>query len=659
MARKCVADLEANGLLDDATTIWCAVFKDITTKEVFRFHHGQPNWEKECQAFLDECEVLVMHNGIGYDKPLLRKLWDYNYTGKLVDTLLISRLHKPNRLRPRNMKGKAGPHSIEAWGYRLGRGKPEHEDWSQFSDAMLYRCEEDVEINYLVMNYLHKEGKQHNWTDAYNLTFKLFNILQLQEEYGWLVDRPYMERCVGQLTHWIDRIDSSVTSYLPTVVVVEEGKVKGEYNHIKKPFVKSGAYAAPVSNWLNSLGDLHPYNSTSHSGNIICGPFSRVDFRKTNLNSQDEVKKYLLEDGWIPQHWNYKKDPKSGKPMKDNTGQLIKTSPKLSQSDEFIGVNGKVGKLLAKRIQVRHRRSNIEGWINSIRPDGRIAGRVTGVATTGRMKHAGIVNVPGEEAFYGKQMRRCFIAKEGFTLVSADAKSCQDRMLAERAKVQEFTDMLLFGDKDKGTDGHSLAAKAVNKVLEKLGLPLITRRKGKNFNFGWKFGASDNKLGEMVNKGKDAGGLIRDALRDTFPAQAALVDKLTEEWRQNAKKRINSWGKLEYYDGYIIGLDGRPIYIESEHMILVYMLQSDEAIYMSAVYCMAYNSLIKRFKWGTDFGIVCFYHDELTIEIKDEYAKEAARIIEDSFDKASRFFKMTHCPQAGEAAIGPNWLEVH
>ncbi|MDT1790759.1 hypothetical protein, partial [Salmonella enterica] len=194
--------------------------------------------------------------------------------------------------------------------------------------------------------------------------------------------------------------------------------------------------------------------------------------------------------------------------------------------------------------------------------------------------------------------------------------------------------------KDKGTDGHSLAMSAVNKVLSALGLPLITRKKGKNFNFAWKFGASDNKLGAMCDSGKNVGEQIRDSLRETFPAQAALVDKLTNEWRSNAKKRMNQWNKYEYYNGWITGLDGRPIFIESEHQILVYMLQSDEAIYMSTVYCIAYKDLCKKYKWGEDFGIVCFYHDELTIEIKVEYAQEAAAIIEQAFTKASDSDKM-------------------
>jgi len=652
MARKCIADFEANGLLNEATTVWCGVFKDIQTKEVFTFHHGQPNWEQECMNFMDECEVLIIHNGIGYDFPLLRKLWSYEYTGKKVDTLIISRMHQPERPRPYGMKGKSGPHSVEAWGYRLGRGKPEHEDWTQFSPEMLHRCVEDTEIQYLIMLALHEEGKDNNWSDAYNLTFKLFEILQLQEEYGWLADEPYMRRCVRQLTTWMDRIDRAVEPYLPMIVEVGESKDKGEYGYIKKPFLKSGKYNVHVQRWLDSAYPDSGDDGSVPVSRIVGGCFSRVSFRRTDLNSRNEAVDFLLAEGWEPKEWN----------ISNTTGE--RTSPKLNQADPFKGVNGKVGKLVAKRIQVRHRRSNIEGWLRDIREDGRIGSRVTGYANTWRMKHAGIANVPGggkrgDRAFYGNQMRKCFTSKDGFVLVSADAASCQDRMLAQRAGVQEFTDMLLHGNKDIGTDGHSLAMKAVNKVLESLGLPLIGRKKGKNFNFAWKFGASDNKLGNMVERGKTEGDLIRQSLAETFPAQAALVERLEKEWRSNAKKRMNKWGRMEYYNGWVTGLDGRPIFVESEHAILVYVLQSDEAIYMGATYCLAYKKLSQRFKWGEDYGIVCFYHDELTIEIREEYAEEAAQIIEDAFSEVSDYFQMMHCPQAGQAEIGKNWLEVH
>ena len=51
-------------------------------------------------------------------------------------------------------------------------------------------------------------------------------------------------------------------------------------------------------------------------------------------------------------------------------------------------------------------------------------------------------------------------------------------------------------------------------------------------------------------------------------------------------------GQAKVKDGWITGLDGRPIFLSSEHMILVYMLQSDEAICMAGAYTMLYNRLI-------------------------------------------------------------------
>ncbi len=199
----------------------------------------------------------------------------------------------------------------------------------------------------------------------------------------------------------------------------------------------------------------------------------------------------------------------------------------------------------------------------------------------------------------------------------------------------------------------------MNAALDIYGKPHIPRKIGKNFNFGWKFGASDGKLGKMVQGGPELGSLIREKLEQVFPAQAALVERLETEWRKNAKRRMGKWGKPELYNGWITGLDGRPVLIESPHAVLVYCLQSDEAIYMTYVYCLVYQQMCKRWKWGEDFGIVCFYHDEVTVEIKAEYAEEAAQLIEKCFTVASNHFNFDHCPQAGEAATGHNWLEIH
>ncbi len=134
---------------------------------------------------LDEADVLIFHNGIGYDFPLLKDLYGWEPKHKVVDTLLMSRLQNPARTVPYQAPNRGiGPHSVEAWGYRLGRGKPDHEDWSVFSPEMLHRCTEDVEIQHLIYNALLEEGKGKNWRNAHMMTFKLFQILKRQEEYG-------------------------------------------------------------------------------------------------------------------------------------------------------------------------------------------------------------------------------------------------------------------------------------------------------------------------------------------------------------------------------------------------------------------------------------------------------------------------------------------
>lgn len=265
-----------------------------------------------------------------------------------------------------------------------------------------------------------QEVKGQNWRNAHLLSFELFKNLHEQEEYGWLVDQEYMDKCTKLLTHWIDRIDRIITPLLPLKVIVEEKKVKGEYNYVKKPFKKDRSYAAIVTRWMDA-------NGIDHDSKVVAGPFTRISYRRVSLDSGDETKDYLLKEGWIPAEWNYKKDSKTNRPIKDENGQLIKTSPKLNGDDPFVGVTGGVGRLIAKRVQCRHRRSNIQTWRELVREDGRVAARVTGVATTGRMKHAGVVNVPGGDAFFGKQMRRCFTCKPGYVLVGCDSAGCQNQ----------------------------------------------------------------------------------------------------------------------------------------------------------------------------------------------------------------------------------------
>lgn len=627
--RKCVADLEADGLLDTATRVWCGVFKDRDTKEVFKF---RPDEIAEMLEFMDTCSELQMHNGVGYDWPLLKKLYGYEYKGKKIDTLVISRLLNPKRQLPFNCPNKkTGPHSVEAWGYRVGRGKPEHNDWSQFSEDMLHRCTEDVEIQFLIYDELVKEAKGGDWSVAVPMSIKLFELLQRQEEYGWKVDVPYMHKCIHQLEHWIARIDRVLDKYLPLVVEVEEQKVKGEYGYIKKPFLKSGAHSASVSEWLSS-------NDLLGRDIAVVGPFSRLSFRPVDLNSNQETKDYLLKEGWEPLEWNT-----------NDEGE--RTSPKLSKDDPFDGINGGIGRLVARRVQCRHRKSTIEGLLTKVRQDGRIPAVVKGLADTSRAIHANVVNIPKVGSFYGKQMRKMFSCKDGWVLVGTDSDADQIRKLASHMNDPVFIDAVVNGDKSKGTDHHTLTMKAGD---------LESRDIAKNTMYCILFGGGDAKLAKTARKPAGSGPELRAKIYRGLNGLGPLMERLVAEWRQTAKKRYNAkWNKLEYYDGYITGLDGRPVRVPYEHQILVYLLQSDEAIAMSAAYIRVQQRLEQLgYKWGEDWGMVCFYHDEYTIECRPEISEVVAHEAEDAIRWANQYFKNS-CPHIGHASVGYNWYEIH
>lgn len=590
-----VFDIEANGLYETVTKIHCAVFRNL--KGAITAVFVPEGWTamqdarpiSQLPSYMKTCDVLIGHNILNYDLPTIRKILGYKYKGKKVDTLIMSRLLNPKRTLPYTATDrKAGPHSLYAWGVRCGIDKPDHEDWENFSSAMLHRCSEDVAINVKTYHMLMKEAEGHNWMPAFRLTFALFECLQKQEEYGWKVDTEYMHFCIRLLDRTVARIDKILTPALPMTMEIVETKLKGEIGFVKKPFLKSGEYNQNVVRYFGAESDFI-------RNRLICGPFSRVLFRPVDLNSNDETKNYLLELGWEPFEWNT-----------NDAGE--KTSPKLSKDDPYEGISGVLGRLIARRVQCRQRRSIVAGLLQLVREDGAISSVVNSLTDTSRATHRNIVNIPKAGSFFGKQMRRMFVAREGKVLVSTDSDSCQLRMLGGRMGDPSYIQAIVTGDKSKGTDLHSLTRKIAD---------LESRDLAKNVMYCLLFGGGDVKLGKTAKKPGE-GADIRAKLYKGFNGLGEHMEEITKHWRATAKKRWNSkWNKMEYYDGYIIGLDGRPVKVPFEHQLLVYELQSDESIMMSAAYVKLFTELSKRFEWGKQWGIVCWYHKFIVTLYRD------------------------------------------
>ena len=138
---------------------------------------------------------------------------------------------------------------------------------------------------------------------------------------------------------------------------------------------------------------------------------------------------------WKPTLYNYQKDS-NGKPVRDQKGKLIPTSPKIQEAGKIcpnlMEMEGDLVKLVVKWLSLRNRQSVLQGWLSNprLQMDGRIGAGRTGLAATHRQKHKVIVNVPkaSEKVLLGKEFRSLFICEEGTKIAAGDAAALEGRV---------------------------------------------------------------------------------------------------------------------------------------------------------------------------------------------------------------------------------------
>jgi len=170
---KVAFDIETDGL--NPSRIHC-IAAHVIGQDVSEF--WTPDRVKYFPAWLVEinAEVLIGHNIIGYDLPVLDKLLGFKWWGDVEDTLVMSRLDNPSR---------EGGHSLAAWGTRLNFPKGDYNDWSTYTDEMGEYCKQDV--NVLVKLHRLLTSKQMSKV-ALEMEHKVAQITHKQTQNGWKFD---------------------------------------------------------------------------------------------------------------------------------------------------------------------------------------------------------------------------------------------------------------------------------------------------------------------------------------------------------------------------------------------------------------------------------------------------------------------------------------
>lgn len=196
-------DIEADGL--NPTKIHCVVTK--RSNEAHLTHLSK-------RSLIDELAKggkVCGHNLIGYDLPVMRKLWGINVPSeRVLDTLVLSRLFHPDR---------EGGHSLAVWGMHLGFPKGDHSEWDVLSDEMIEYCKRDVDVTEKLHNALMVQMQMREFSQqCVDLEHSIAFICKDQEENGFEFDRDGAVKLYEELTTRMHRIETDLQQVFPPIV---------------------------------------------------------------------------------------------------------------------------------------------------------------------------------------------------------------------------------------------------------------------------------------------------------------------------------------------------------------------------------------------------------------------------------------------------------
>jgi DNA polymerase-1 len=211
---KIVLDIETNSKHDK---IWLAVTRDITTGEV-------KSWKEASglQKYLDNCDLIIMHNGICFDAPVLRETWKTSIMpSQVCDTLVLSRLLNPSL---------EGGHSLDAWGKRLGFLKGEFSDWDGgLTPEMEEYCIQDTLVTQKLYEHLTSELKLNKFDQrSIDLEHKVQAIIAKQERNGFKLDEVAGITLLTTLQNKLAVIENELQSIFPAKTIPRVSEKTGK-----------------------------------------------------------------------------------------------------------------------------------------------------------------------------------------------------------------------------------------------------------------------------------------------------------------------------------------------------------------------------------------------------------------------------------------------
>jgi hypothetical protein len=618
-------DIEADNLLDKATTIWCCTVLNVVTKEEREFTDAEAFnvWRLE-----NPDATFVGHNFLAYDAIMLNRFWGARISAtRIVDTFILSQIYNPTYAKPKGCE--KGAHSLEAWGIRLNYRKGDFDDFSKLTPEMVKYCRRDTRLTALLFRRLSERMVAVGFSErGCELEHLAWNIIQnKQRRNGFPFNYQKAQELYVTLREREEELKNAIYKLWPPVL-----QPVGSF---KKPFKKDGEPSA------NYLRHLEQYPRVELVGDA---EYVAWDFVEFNLGSPSQRVAKLLELGWEPT-----KLTKAGNPQVDEDALL--EYAEASDTPEI--------KALAKWIVVNSRANMVNTWLNSYdETTGAIHGKLF-IASTLRYKHSSpnSANIPavrlkkdaegkehiqyGEDGAWTYECRDLWTCGDPvlYSLVGIDGTGIQNRCLIHgliktvgEEKVRPFKELALEGDVHK-------------RNIEVLGL--ANKAAAKKFYYTLMMGGGGARLAadqaqfgtKMTSK---EGEKLKKLMVASIPGFGDLIEALEDELERT---------------GRITLCDDTPILVPSPHMVIPYLLQGDESRLMkrSMIYV---DEEVRRRKASDKVFKVADIHDEWQYRVKKDHVDEFVDYALPCFLRAGESFNY-NIPIEGDFKIGNTWAETH
>jgi DNA polymerase-1 len=247
----------------------------------------------------------------------------------------------------------------------------------------------------------------------------------------------------------------------------------------------------------------------------------------------------------------------------------------------------------------------------------------------------------------GRKIRRAFVAKKGYKLLSVDYSQIELRLVAEMAGIEAL--LQAFRD---GVDIHALTASQVFGVPIK-GMDPMVRRKAKAINFGIIYGISGYGLAQQIGVTPGEANAYIKAYLDRY----AGIRQYMERMKSECHKR-----------GYVETMFGRRCHIQGANDRNMARRSFAERQAINAPIQGTAADIIKRAMVrippalkaaGLDAAMLLQVHDELLFEVRDGHTEKASALVRAIMEGAAGPALKLSIPLVAEAGSGHSWAEAH